>query len=84
MALNGTYKFPQFNVDITNPAMTVISKKFRYADNITTVEIQLSVQGAVFGLAIEAPNIQGGSSALAAITNFAENYLNTNHKVIAS
>jgi hypothetical protein len=84
MALNGTYKFPQFNADITNPTLTVLSKKFRYADSMTIVEINLAVPGAVFGLAIESPNVQGGSQALPAITNFVESYLNTHHKVIVS
>lgn len=81
MALNGTYVFPQFTAEIVNPTLTVISKKFRYSDNMTSVEIELSVDDATFGVTIEAPNVQGGSQALPAITNFVEQYLNDNHKI---
>ncbi len=81
MALNGKYTFPRFNVEIENPTLSVISKKYRFDNNMTSVEISLEIPGGKFGVIIESTNAQGGSQALPAITNWVESYLDQYHKV---
>lgn len=81
MAITGTYVFPQFNVQIINPSLTVISKRYVYASDLTEVEIKLTTSTAEFGVIISATNAQGGSQNIQAITQWVENYLDNNHKI---
>lgn len=75
MILTGTYKLPQFSLEITNPELTVKSKKFIFDSEITEVDFMLSVTGATYGGIISAPNANGGSANINSIEQFVKNEL---------
>lgn len=60
--LTGTYIFPQFNLTIVNPVLTIVSKSFRYSDDNASCEFTLAVSGATYGATINATNSNGGTA----------------------
>lgn len=75
--LTGTYRLPQFKVEITNPQLDVTSKRVTFADNETEVEFTLSITGAKFGSSISANNAQGIGATQAQLETWIENKLQT-------
>jgi uncharacterized protein YxjI len=75
MNLTETYVFPQFNLEIVNPTLTIISKSFRYADNDTEISFTLEVTGAKYGATINATNANGGTATLNQIETWLVNKL---------
>jgi len=45
-----TYKFPQFNVEIVNPTVTIVTVNDSIQLNTCNVEVLLSTQSANFGI----------------------------------
>jgi|688.fasta_scaffold474557_2 hypothetical protein len=47
-----TYKFEQFNVEITNPTIVVVNVNDFINDKTCSVEIQLVTENAIFGVTL--------------------------------
>jgi hypothetical protein len=48
-----TYKFSQFNVEITNPTVVVVNVNDFINDKTCSIEIQLVTENAIFGVTLD-------------------------------